>query len=477
MSKNDLKALLEEASNISRFLLEEVSKGSNFFILTHFDADGLIAGSILASSLTRLKASFHLRVVKDLNEELIDDVLKTRHDILIFSELGSGYLDIIGKKGPKGKTVVIDHHPPVGDTNEALHHINPNLYGFDGSKELSGAGTAYLVAREMSSKNSDLAALAVIGALGDMQDKNERRKLEGLNTLIVDEAINSGFLSEETDLIFFGRETRPLHKAIASTTSPFLPRLSGREDRCLSLLSSVNIPLKKNGGWRTVSELTSDEKQRLISKIIEHLSTEGQDGKIAKNLIGTVYTLLKEDAGTPLRDAREYAVALNACGRMGRYGLGVSISLGDRKSALAVEEVLKEYRLTLAKCMELVSENQNLIQELSHIIVVRGETEIDENMSGAIASMLSVSHDFNINKALLVVTKTEDNIIKVSARAKDELLINQSIDLGKILGEVSSRYDGLGGGHRVAAGAKIPSEKLDTFLKDVNNEIARHKEK
>jgi nanoRNase/pAp phosphatase (c-di-AMP/oligoRNAs hydrolase) len=39
--------------------------------------------------------------------------------------------------------------------------------------------------------------------------------------------------------------------------------------------------------------------------------------------------------------------------------------------------------------------------------------------------------------------------------------------------EASARNDGIGGGHKVAAGAKVPIEKLEPFLKDVEDELAR----
>jgi len=472
MSKPDLKAMLEKAYQIGQFLVEKAEESSTFLILTHFDADGLAAGSILAASLIRLNAPFHIRAVNDLNEKLIEDALKIRHEILVFSELGSGYLDVIENKCSTGKTVIIDHHPVVGRADKFPYHINPCSYGFDGSKDISGAGVMYLVAKEMRGDNTDLSVLAVVGALGDTQDRNERRRLDGLNALIVEEASNSGFLKEGIDLILFGRETRPLHKALASTTSPFLPGLSGREDRCLSLLSSANIDLKKGDRWRTVSDLTDEEKRRLISRIVEHLSAEGRELEAARSLIGSVYTLLREEPGTILRDGREYATALNACGRMGKHGLGISACLGDRESILQVEDVLKEYRATLAGYMELIIENRSLTRETKHMVVVRGENSIDERMSGAVSSMLSISGHHDKSKVLLVVTRAEDGSAKVSARIRENLK-NSPIDLGKVMYEASARNDGIGGGHKVAAGAKVPIEKLEPFLKDVEDELAR----
>jgi RecJ-like exonuclease len=76
----------------------------------------------------------------------------------------------------------------------------------------------------MDKNNIDLACLAIVGALGDLQDKNKERKLGGVNKYIVQDAIHSGGLNVETDLLFFGRETRPIHEAIARTTTPLSPK-------------------------------------------------------------------------------------------------------------------------------------------------------------------------------------------------------------------------------------------------------------
>jgi RecJ-like exonuclease len=61
-------------------------------------------------------------------------------------------------------------------------------------------------------------------------------------------------------IIFYGRETRPVHKAIAYTTSPFIPGLSGEEDECLGFLVNLGIRLKENDRWRSISDLSAEEK-------------------------------------------------------------------------------------------------------------------------------------------------------------------------------------------------------------------------
>ncbi|MEM4246216.1 MAG: DHH family phosphoesterase, partial [Candidatus Bathyarchaeia archaeon] len=234
--EKDRRSLIDRARLLGERIREDAAKGLRFLILSHFDADGLAAAGIMARTLLRLGAAFHVRILKELNEETLEGVSSIPYERIIFSELGSGYLDLISASHGLGSVYIIDHHPVLGDPSLFSNHFNPNLFGYDGAKELSGSGSVYLVSREISSGNVDLSPLAVVGALGDVQDKNERRELTSLNAEIVQEAREAGYLKAEPDLIFYGRETRPVYKALANTTNPFLPGLSGREDNCLSLL-------------------------------------------------------------------------------------------------------------------------------------------------------------------------------------------------------------------------------------------------
>ena len=54
----------------------------------------------------------------------------------------------------------------------------------------------------------DLAPIALVGALGDMQDKYEQRSLRSLNEIIVNDGVAAGLLKVEKDLIFFGTRNK-----------------------------------------------------------------------------------------------------------------------------------------------------------------------------------------------------------------------------------------------------------------------------
>ena len=470
-SEPDLEGLLARAAEASEILRDKASHESKILLLSHYDADGLAAIGIMGSSLARIEAKFQLRVIKELAPETLEEALRSEPDLLVLTDIGSGYLDSLTKTAEEHEILVIDHHPPTGKTPMRVFQVNPHEFGIDGATEISAAGLAYLVARKMSPSNSDLSVLAVVGALGDMQDKNNERRLRGPNELAVQDGIKCGSLRTDKDLLFFGRETRPIHRALALTTTPYLPHLTGEEDNCTALLASHKIPLKVGERWRTTSDLSREEKQTLLSAIVELLVSKGFKGSKAVELIGTVYTITGEPAGSLTRDAREFSSMLNACGRMDREGLAVSICLGERGGILEeVQELVARYRKTLAEYMEWLTETPSAIMELNAVCVVRGEDKIAENMTGALSSILSSAGHLRPNKATIVGARSRDGGVKISARAP-EALLRKGVDLGLALQKASTAFGGFGGGHAVAAGAHIRSANAEEFYRMIDSLI------
>ncbi len=465
---DELTRLGEEAGQIIRSVAEE--RGS-IVVVNHFDADGISAGSIVLAALNRIEASTHLRIVETLSEKIVEEVEGIESDLVIFADIGSGYLDLISKGLPDRRIIVSDHHQALGKQTSAITHFNPHLLGYDGSTDISGAGTSYLLVKSLDQKNRDLAAMAMVGCLGDQQDKGPKRTVKGLNKLILNDAVETGSIEESQDLVFFGRQTRPVHRAIASTTSPFIPGLSNEEDKCLAILDKARIQTKVEDRWRTISDLTLEEKRRLVDVIIQHMISLGLSGETALELIGSVYTLTREDPWTPLRDAREFATLLNACGRMGRPSLGVALGVGDRGASFEeAQEVYADYKKSLAKYMNWLAKEPSALKQLGSLVVVRGDGVIDENMTGAVSSLVSASSLFG-DKVTLVVTQTKDGAAKVSARATDPL-VEKGVNLGRILQSLAPIYGGNGGGHAIAAGATVARERLDGFLEEFRRVVS-----
>ncbi len=464
------ESIHEAASLIKAF----VGKNSFIRVFCHHDADGISSGAIVGRCLNRLGANFRIRVVRQISAPLIEEIASDTPSPCIFTDLGGGYLDLLGEYLGKVELVVLDHHEPSGDPFPGLVHANPHSAGFDGAREVSGSGVAYFVAKNLDPRNIDLSPIAVVGALGDFQDKNEEHRLGGLNASIVEDGVNAGVLNIEKDLLLFGRETRPIHKALSLTTNPFIPGLSGHEDKCLGFLVNLGFQLKDGDRWRTLAEFSKDEKQLLFSKLVEYMLDVGSSSSSALKLVGQVYTLLQEEESTSLRDGREFSSLLNACARTKKTGLALAICMGDRGSTLSeAESALSEYRKKLAEYLEWATSRQGNIEETESCYILRGKDVIDERMIGSVSSILVTSGILDPSKPLISLALTDEGTVKVSARASNSLL-KKDLNLGTIMQKAAESAKGRGGGHDVAAGALLPKGHEDSFLhaaKQLLNEV------
>jgi RecJ-like exonuclease len=473
IEEKQLSEFFDAAARAAKTILEVAKEDGFIHIFSHLDADGVAAAGIVGKMLFRLDAKFRIRITQWVDEKIVNEILADKPQLIIFTDFGSGYLSLLNQKLADFKMVILDHHQVSEEESDNFVQVNPHLYGVDGAKDISGAGVAYFVAKAVDKNNVDLAPIAVVGALGDLQDKYDQRKLGGMNEKIVEDALNTGLLTVEKDIIFFGRETRPIHKSLASTTNPFIPDISGREDKSVEFLTSLNIKLKDGEKWRALRDLSEEEKKTLCSAIADHLLSKGLHYEIG-NLIGHVYTLKNEEPWTPLRDAREFAVLLNATGRMDKPSLGVSICMGDRGAALeAAINVLEEYRGTISKYLGWVMEKPSeRMKEMDNIYVVYGENFIDDKIIGAVSSILSTSLP-NPEKPLIAYANVEEeNLAKFSARTID-MMVNRGINLGEIMQVAAEKCMGNGGGHNIAAGAQVPIENIDIFIKTVDELVGK----
>ncbi|MBS7647273.1 MAG: DHH family phosphoesterase [Candidatus Bathyarchaeia archaeon] len=472
LSEEQISSFFESVSKASQIILEAVKEDSYIHVFSHLDADGVAAAGIICKALYRLDARFRVRITQWADEKLANEILKEKPNIVIFTDLGSDCANILRRKTQEMKVVVLDHHQMGSEAQKEFPCVNPHLHNIDGARDISSSGIAYFVARALNKTNMDLAPIAIVGALGDLQDKYDQRMLGGLNEIIVNDAKNQGLLAVEKDLIFFGRETRPIHKTLASTTNPFIPGISGEEDKSLAFLVSLDIKPKHNDKWRALRDLTEDEKKRLCTALADYLLSKGLHYKVS-DLIGHVYTLTHEEPWTPLRDGREFAVLLNATGRMNKPGVGIAVCMGDRSAALdEANKILDEYRRTINKYLGWLMEKPERIKELENIYVIYGEDFIDDKIVGAISSILSTSLPKPDKPLIAYANVKEEGLIKVSARTVDAV-VAKGVNLGEIMQIAAEKCLGKGGGHDVAAGAQVPIENVETFIKLVNDLVGR----
>ncbi|MEM4545978.1 MAG: DHH family phosphoesterase [Nitrososphaerota archaeon] len=464
--------LLSSVASTAEFIEECIKEDNLLLLVCHNDADALSACGIMVGSLWRSDARFLARSVNRVDEffQQLDEG-SAEADCIIFLDLGSGYVKEIYNKVGEKKVVIIDHHQPQSfDIPKCYVHLNPHFEGLEGATHISASGLAYLVSKALSEDNYVYSPIAVVGALGDLQDKDSQRRLGSVNAKIVEEGVEKGLIQVTEDLILFGRSFRPIHAALASTSSPFLPGLTGREDVCYSLVTSLGIKVKDGDRWRVLADLTEEEKSKLYNGIISFLTSKGLPASnIAKELIGAVYELTEEDRWTYLRDAREFAWLLNACGKTGNAWVGIAIAAGVRGNLLEeAQKLLEDYRTQMAKNMELLTRPE-AITSMEYTLVFNGGDLIDERQVSSLASLISSSGMIPQDKVLIAWARHGDRV-KVSARA-NRPLVERGINLGGILSDVANAVGGRGGGHNVAAGADLPATALEQFLKEVDKRI------
>ncbi len=422
--------------------------GGQVRLISHLDADGLSAAGILISLLKKLNVPFHLSIVKYLSESLIKRLQQEPYKVYLFSDLGSGGISLLSELASSGKSIfVVDHHKPSEIHSDGVRLLNPFLSGFDGDREVSGAGVSFLLYYEML-EDPSMAPMAITGALGDLQENDG---FHGLNTEILELAIEEGLVEVRPDLKLFGGPDYPLVASLERTVEPFIDGISNNSAGALALVESLNIPIKVGDRWTTLSDLTEEQKRELTNELVKRVESLEK----AKSLVGNIYIYLKEPKGSPLRELGSFATILNACGRMGGGHVGALLASGLRGGVLnRALELQQAYKRTLAQVL------RNAEPRVVGRVAFIDEGLAEDTMIGTITSILSKS----IREADVVVgyAHTDDGMIKVSARLTGSGS-GKSIDLDELLRTASREAGGTGGGHQMAAGAQIPKEGKRTF--------------
>jgi len=455
---------LERARECAAFLRD----ADDLLLISHIDADGLTSAGVASLALDRAGVEHETRFSKQLDDEDLDEIEEAGHDTVLFTDFGSGILDEVTERD--FTPVVADHHQPA-EGADCEYHLNPLLFDIDGSSELSGAGTAYVLARALeddTDENRDLAALAVVGAVGDMQ--NQGGGLSGANTAIADEGVDAGVLEAKQDLLLFGRQTRPLHKLLEYSTDVFIPGISKNSTGAKELLEDAGVEAKSDDGWRTWAELDETEREKLTNALFRRCIERGVDSSAIEELVGETYTLLNEKPRTELRDASEFSTLLNSTARYERADVGFAVCKGDRGGALdEARELLRGHRRNLRNGVEFVGRNG--VTKLDNVQYFDAGDEIPDTIVGIIAGMSYSKSAVDRSKPIVAFADAdEEGEKKVSSRGTKRL-VREGLNLAEVMSECSGAVGGEGGGHDIAAGATIPDDRVEEFIEEVDTKV------
>ncbi len=388
-------------------------------IVHHYDADGVSSGALVAGAFGKENKKFRRECIRKLDDDAIERLSKEQE--IIFVDLGGGNKRV----NELNDVLIIDHHQSEGiDKLQA----NPVLHGLDGGNELSASGCAYCVFRVH-------ADLAVVGAVGDMQ-----APLTGMNRWVLEQGKDE--VTVENDLRFYGRYCRPLVQFLAYSDDPFVPGISFREDKAEELLKELGIVYDK----RSYADLNEDEKKTLISALAKILI--GANRKT--DLIGESYVFPKRPRNETY-EANEFSTLLNACGRHNKPDIGVNVCLGDESAYEEARKMLALHRRMLRNGVEFAGRK---MQEMGKFFLLDGRGVVDENIIGIVCGMTMRK------KPVIGISSSENDTIKVSGR----LPKTSEKNMGDLMKKASLELGGVGGGHRMAAGAALPEGKINEFL-------------
>jgi single-stranded-DNA-specific exonuclease len=452
-------------------LIRRYAKNGVTEIVSHHDADGLSAAGVIGSMLVGLDVPFRIRIMKQLDDAAIDYLEEIKNGLIIFSDLASSKAEILSERLPN-PLVILDHHE-IGEMDlpdrADFGFLNPHCFGIDGSHAISGAGVAYVVARNLNENNVRLAPLAIVGATGDRQNKGSKHSFTELNARIVEEGKKYGVITEELDFWVYDAHNIPIVQAIDRLDIPELSGVAIQRYLEKELGISSFVGDKK----RTVAGLTVEEKRKLGTALIVKF------GLIDDQIYRYVYTFPKE-THPRLQGAVEHATLLNSLGRTGNYGVALALALGDRRPETIeeAETLLKKYRQQLSSYLQWASLEKINAHTYDAFYFLDAGHHIDDRVIGTVASILVGREKALQDRPLLAVATSEDNQWKLSGRIARS--IEGRYSLATIFREAMDQIlpEGEVGGHDAAAGASLPKDQLQPFLEAVNTILKsqQHKE-
>ncbi|VVB91329.1 DHHA1 domain protein [uncultured archaeon] len=426
---------LVQLESLSEQVAGAIMEYGSVRLISHNDADGLSAAGIMCNALHRRQILFHATIVSQFDNSTVELIEKTPQEAVILCDMGSGQNELASKIK---NVIIIDHHKPTGKLENA--HFNPHLTGIDGSIEISASCGAYMVARCMGD-NTDLAGLALVGAIGDKQP------MKGGNKFILDEAVEKKAVAVRKGLRM-GDD--PVDELLEYGLDPFLD-ITGDREKIRTFLDEAGISGR-------INDLGEEELIRFSSLISLKLAKQGSLSAI-ESLMGDIFILNNEI----ITNVYDYVNILNACGNAEKPATGIALCMRDVSVVYEAKAITRENQ---RKLIETIRKAQAQIQSGQNIRYVMLE---DTSGTGAIAGTLT--RYLYSDKPFVTLNDVEDRI-KISARGTRKL-VEAGLDLAFAMREAAASVGGMGGGHNVASGASIPKGTAPKFIEYLDSVIGK----
>jgi len=414
------------------------TKNKTIKIISHHDTDGITSAAIMTKALQRLDLSFSIKIIKQLEKEIIKNLSK--EEVVVFLDLGSSNLKEISKLN--AEVFIIDHHEIPGEIPSNITLINPHKFK---EENISASGLTYLFVKQISQENKDLANLAVLGMVGDMLEK----ALSKINNTILNDAeiiIKKGLLLYPS--------TRPINKAL-EYSSILIPGVTGNPRGAINLLRESGIE-KSNGTYKSLIELTEEETSRLLTNIlIKRAKKDNSD------IIGNIY-LIK--FFNKLEDAREISARINACSRLGYSDIALFLCLGNKQALKQAEKIYADYKQHIISALNHIQVSDKI--QGKNYMIINAKHNIKDTIIGTIASILSSSPEYEEGTIIIAMAYSKDKI-KVSAR----LVGRKGRNLRELIQTSLNKIPAECGGHPQAAGCLISKEHEKIFIQSLKKQL------
>lgn len=437
-----------------------LTKAADFFLdndslllVAHADADGICATAILEEVLSTRQISFRSLFLAQVSAIALKRIAAESTGAVVFVDMGSSHLSVISEAFAQRPILVLDHHRCEGTVSDLLL-INPFLADLNGTRDISASGIAAEIACRIDESFVRLIPLALIGAQADNQEP-----FEGYNNALLGKAVSLGLVRMRQGARLYGIERRPLVKLVANSYDLKIPGVTGSLPGARDFLQRLNIPLRVGGGDAFFRDLSIEERQRMEDALIA--ASPNPDASILH------YGLLSLPKG-PLRDTREAATVVNACGRLGMPERGVAMLRGEPSAIEEVEDMLGRYGSLVHDAHRWVSEaihrRDPAVMCHDHLIIINAGNRFPAEIAGTLCSVLVRGGEVSDDMVVVCLVHSDAGTIKVSSRTR-----RTALDLAVWIRAAAEMVGGEGGGHAVAAGAVIPLTAERAFIDAILN--------
>src|SRR5579859_3158361 len=420
-------------------------------VIYHYDGDGIGAASALVRGLRRLGYGFQTTALKGVERGRIEELLKATPGPVIVTDTGASWPESYAAH--RFPVLVLDHDtypgcptPPSCPAHVAF--VNPLDWGVDGMGEMCASTLAWLFTIFLDPKNWDNVPWALSGAIHDRQHVGGFR---GLNETLVREAIHRQLLTVRKELVLRGAT---VSAGLSASIDPYFVGLSGRSDASTEFVRRLGIPPD-----RTLEALEPSERERLATALAARLAQQGARPEFCERVLTERWSFPGETV-----DAEELSQLQNAAGRAEQPGVGVELAFGDPDAGRHCRGFWDAWQSGVLRGLRRLEE-----EGPRQLAAIQWFLSPEATLAGTQAG-LAITYFLDPSKPVFVLSQGNGST-SVSSRGTT-WLVSRGLDLATACREAAAKVGGEGGGHRVASGATIPTDRENEFLQEADRIIA-----